>query len=263
MGGQSWITQKPDAYMKEFFERRYAELSTGSGVGVSLPFEDEGKEMWADGVDPDAEWKKWKLVPASISERKSSRRSRKALGVKLPMQMKAFLTTYHHCFEAPVGENPTFDHFAAVKEAWNPLLVRCGYLPFTWDEEGAYIRCIDLKNMPDEDGCGVFEIDHEILFSFDEETAGARRGRGTVERCVARRGKLHRISGSRAVGRALKSASGWEQEARRGNHDERRERYPHDVDRRHLPELQRNARMPDVQADLREVYQPDDGEADA
>ena len=50
-------------YMKEFFERRYAELSTGSGAGVSLPFEDEGKEMWADGVDPDAEWKKWKLVP--------------------------------------------------------------------------------------------------------------------------------------------------------------------------------------------------------
>ena len=163
-------------YMKEFFERRYAELSTGSGAGVSLPFEDEGKEMWADGVDPDAEWKKWKLVPASISEEELAA-FEESLGVKLPMQIKAFLTTYHHCFEAPVGENPTFDHFAAVKEAWNPLLVRCGYLPFTWDEEGAYIRCIDLKNMPDEDGCGVFEIDHEILFSFDEETAE----RGEVE----------------------------------------------------------------------------------
>ena len=163
-------------YMKEFFERRYAELSAGSGAGVMLPFEDEGEEMWADGADPDAEWKKWKLVPASISEDELAS-FEKSLGVKLPLQMKAFLTTYHHCFEAPVGENPTFDHFAAVKEAWNPLLVRCGYLPFTWDEEGAYIRCIDLKNMPDEDGCGVFEIDHEILFSFDEETAE----RGEVE----------------------------------------------------------------------------------
>ena len=160
-------------YMKEFFERRYAELSAGSGAGVMLPFEDEGEEMWADGADPDAEWKKWKLVPASISEDELAS-FEKSLGVKLPLQMKAFLTTYHHCFEAPVGENPTFDHFAAVKESWNPLLVRCGYLPFTWDEEGAYIRCIDLKNMPDEDKCGVFEIDHEILFSLDEETTERR-----------------------------------------------------------------------------------------
>ena len=160
-------------YMKEFFERRYAVLSAGSGAGVMLPFEDEGEEMWADGADPDAEWKKWKLVPASISEDELAS-FEKSLGVKLPLQMKAFLTTYHHCFEAPVGENPTFDHFAAVKESWNPLLVSCGYLPFTWDEEGAYIRCIDLKNMPDEDKCGVFEIDHEILFSLDEETAERR-----------------------------------------------------------------------------------------
>ena len=33
------------------------------------------------------------------------------------------------------------------------------------------------KNMPDEDACGIFEIDHEILFSLDEETAE----RGDVE----------------------------------------------------------------------------------
>ena len=32
--------------------------------------------------------------------------------------------------------------------------------------------------MPDEDGCGVFEIDHEILFSFDEEKTAER---GEVE----------------------------------------------------------------------------------
>ena len=30
------------------------------------------------------------------------------------------------------------------------------------------------KNMPDEDKCGVFEIDHEILFSLDEETTERR-----------------------------------------------------------------------------------------
>ena len=52
--------------------------------------------------------------------------------------------------------------------AWNPILVKYGYLPFTWDREGYYIRCIDLKNMPDDEQCGIYQIDHEVLFSMDE-----------------------------------------------------------------------------------------------
>ena len=46
-----------------------------------------------------------------------------------------------------------------------------GYLPFTWDADGYYIRCMDLANMPDEARCGICQIDHEILFSLDEDTA--------------------------------------------------------------------------------------------
>ncbi len=84
--------------------------------------------------------------------------------------MKAFLTVYHHYFDAPIGENPISAPFEAVLDAWNPLLVKHGYLPFTWDEEGYYIRCIDLANMPNEEQCGIYQIDHEILFSLDEDT---------------------------------------------------------------------------------------------
>lgn len=54
--------------------------------------------------------------------------------------------------------------------AWNPALVKHGYLPFTWDSEGYFIRCIQLAEMPEEEKCGIYQIDHEILFDFDEET---------------------------------------------------------------------------------------------
>lgn len=163
------------AYMKEFFERLYASYSEGSGAGVMLPFGDEGREMWADGAEEDEEWKKWKLVPASISGEEIAA-FEDEIGTKLPLCVRAFLTTYHHCFEPPVGRNPTFAHFEGMREAWNPTLVAAGYLPVAWDEEGGYIRCVDLANMPDEERCGVFEIDHEILFSLDENA-----GRGAIE----------------------------------------------------------------------------------
>ena len=58
----------------------------------------------------------------------------------------------------------------AVRNAWNPLLVKHGYLPFAWDDGGFYIRCIDLTNMPNEEQCGICQIDHEVLFSLDEDT---------------------------------------------------------------------------------------------
>ena len=35
--------------------------------------------------------------------------------------------------------------------------------------EGYFIRCIDLTNMPEEENCPVCQIDHEVLFDFDEE----------------------------------------------------------------------------------------------
>ena len=41
-------------------------------------------------------------------------------------------------------------------------------MPFAWDKEGYFIRCICLDNMPDETKCPVYQIDHEILFDFDE-----------------------------------------------------------------------------------------------
>lgn len=127
------------------------------------PLDESDRAMWSDNADPNEEWKVWKLIPSTATEQ-DVENLEKTIGTKLPQCLKAFLTVYHHYFDAPIGENPISAPFEAVLDAWNPLLVKHGYLPFTWDEEGYYIRCIDLANMPNEEQCGIYQIDHEILF---------------------------------------------------------------------------------------------------
>lgn len=155
-------------FMKEFFEKYYEKLLAEFEEAVKLP--SPPREMWADDADPNEEWKKWKLIPATVTAEDIVNLEQE-LGVKLPEVMKCFLTTYFHFFDDPVGRHPSNSPFFALRNAWNPILVKAGYLPFAWDEEGYYIRCMDLKNMPDEDSCAVCQIDHEILFDFDEDEA--------------------------------------------------------------------------------------------
>ena len=133
-------------YMRNFFEQYYQKLSQEE-IPLTLPLGEEEKEMWSDDADPDDEWKKWKLVPAMISD-EEIRELEKEIGARLPLSLKAFLTVTHHCFDNPIGRNSAAKHFQGVRDAWNPALVRCGYLPFAWDEEGCFIRCIRLEKMP-------------------------------------------------------------------------------------------------------------------
>ncbi len=155
-------------YMKNFFEQYYDKLSRDE-IGVMLPLEESDREMWSEDADPNEEWKKWKLVPAAIDEQQLTELE-DGIGVKLPLSLRAFLTVYHHLFEDPIGRNPVSEPFEGLWNAWNPLLVKHGYLPFVWNEGGYYIRCINLEKMPDEEQCGIYQIDHEILFDFDEDS---------------------------------------------------------------------------------------------
>ncbi|MDE7319296.1 MAG: hypothetical protein K2N46_06165 [Lachnospiraceae bacterium] len=165
-------------YMRNFFEQYYQKLSQDE-IRVTLPLEEEEKEMWSDDADPDEEWKKWKLVPARIPDEEIEELE-KEIGVRLPLSLKAFLTVTHHCFYDPIGYNSAAEHFQGVRHAWNPVLVRCGYLPFTWDEEGYFIRCIRLEKMPEEEKCGIYQIDHEVLFDFDEDTVTSEE----IDQCM-------------------------------------------------------------------------------
>lgn len=154
--------------IRNFFEQYYEKLSQDD-CNIELPLDENNRMMWAEDADPDKEWKRWKLVPANIDENEIADFEQQ-IGVELPLIMKVFLTTYHHFFENPIGRNPVSQHFEGMKNAWNPLLVKYGYLPFAWDKEHYFIRCMQLANMPTEEKCGIYQIDHEVLFRFDEES---------------------------------------------------------------------------------------------
>ncbi len=156
-------------FMKNFFERYYHKLEQiENGIALMYPSEDVDRLMWSEYANPQEEWKKWKLVPSTITE-EDMEQLEKAIGVKLPQCLKALLTVYHHYFHYPVGCNPISSPFESFLGVWNPLFVEHGYIPFAWDEEGYCIRCIHLKNMPDEEQCGIYQIDHEILCSMEDD----------------------------------------------------------------------------------------------
>lgn len=152
--------------IKQLFEQYYQKLSQMGEFALLLPEVDP--EMVADHADLTQEWKPWKLVPSTVTEQ-DLQELEEEIETKLPLSMRAFLSVYHHYFESPIGRNPISEKFYEIKNVQNPVLIENGYLPFTWDADGYYIRCMKLDAMPDEEHCKIYQIDHEILFDFDED----------------------------------------------------------------------------------------------
>lgn len=165
-------------WMKAYFERYYDQLSGRDRMFVTLP--DVPPEMWAEEAGEDEEWRMWKLTPSTVTEQGLDQLETQ-VGITFPAIFRAFLSSYFHYFEAGIGRNSISVPFESVKNAWNPLLVKAGYLPFAWDEEYQFIRCIKLDAMPDEEACGVYQIDHEHLFDFEEHTVTKEEIDGQTE----------------------------------------------------------------------------------
>lgn len=152
-----------EAFMKEFFEKYYDRLYHKDKILVTLPNVPEDMVADLPSDDEDGEWRVWKLVPSTVTEQQLAALEGE-FGVTFPEVIKAFLSVVHHLFEEPIGRNSTEEPFAGMKNAYNPHLTANGYLPFSWDGEHYFIRCVDLANMPDEERCPVVELDHETLF---------------------------------------------------------------------------------------------------
>lgn len=154
-------------FMRNFFERMYEKEAASFEGALKLPLEEKDKAMW---LDPDSkdEWKQWKLIESTVSENDVLSMFSE-IGCTPPECLIAYFTVYHHYFDDPVGRHPVSKPFAGLKNAWNPALVKAGFLPFAWDEEHSLILFIDLENMPDQYSCPVCQIDHEILFDITDE----------------------------------------------------------------------------------------------
>lgn len=163
-------TEETKTFIKSFFESLYEQKKNKAEVLVKIPATKTNEPMWAEGTVPGkSDWVTWRLVPAQVSD-EEIKALEKQIGVAIPQALKIFLTTYFHYFGGEVGRNPIDDKFSGFLNAWNPMLVKNGYLPFAWDKDGYFIRCMDLINMPNEEKCQIVEIDHEIMFDFDEDT---------------------------------------------------------------------------------------------
>ncbi|MFB6362970.1 SMI1/KNR4 family protein [Paenibacillus elgii] len=162
MNIQDYIKQGFEAY----YERYNQVTEEGFGRWMSPEVPDEMKA--ADYGDDEDEWSIWKLVPSVVSEDDIGTLE-KEFGLTFPEWYKVFISTYHHYFDV-VPEQGMDELLDGIKNMYNPLLCKLGYLPFSWDTEYGKILCIDLKELPDEDRCAIYQIEHEVLFDLDETT---------------------------------------------------------------------------------------------
>lgn len=149
--------------MQLFFEQYYEKLAASNGNILPVVH----TSMQANPKETE-EWKHWKMIPSTLTDEDFTALEEE-IEIKIPNILRLFLSTYHHYFENPIGRNPVDQPFQSLHYAYNPILIQANYLPFTWDEDGYFIRCICLDNMPNETTCPIYEIDHEILFNFDED----------------------------------------------------------------------------------------------
>lgn len=159
------------AFMKDFFERYYEKRKNENIIrvkGVGIP-----TEMLEDGADPNKEWNVWKLYPSVVTENDFAAYEAKT-GIKLPRCLKAFFSVYHHRFNTAIGRNDIRNPLYDLERSYNHHLANNGYLPFGWDSDDYFIRCIDLTNMPNEEVCPIVEIDHEPFF--DLQYAAEEKG---------------------------------------------------------------------------------------
>lgn len=151
-------------FIKSFFEQYYSKLLDKAEIILKNP--GVPQDMWHESSNKDEEWKRWKLIPSTVTQEELDCLETE-LGTKFPSIIRVFLSTYFHMFNEDIGDNKSDKSFEGIRNAWNPMLVRAGYLPFAWDREYYFIRCIKLDEELND--LGVYEIDHEIMFDFDEE----------------------------------------------------------------------------------------------
>lgn len=171
-------------FIKQYFEELYKKLENEAPILLKRP--DLPREMTVEGTTNSDGWSVWKLIPSTVTDDDIADEE-ESFGVKFPNLLKVFLSTYHHCFDE-FGANMPDDPFEALDNAYNPQLAANKYLPFAWDEEGYFIRCIDLSADSDGDKCPVVQFGHEVLLDmlYDYEDSDEVIPREELEKLAER-----------------------------------------------------------------------------
>lgn len=115
----------------------------------------------------------WKMIPSDVTEEDISELE-KEIGIRLPDALRAYYTSYCHLWEgnSNIPENSPEHKMSGLREDYDELLVNFGYIPLTWDEQGAWLFCMKVDE--NDQDCGIYWIDHEELFAFKPETVTAQ-----------------------------------------------------------------------------------------
>lgn len=115
------------------------------------------------------ELRTWKMIPSDVTEEDIAQLE-KVIGIRLPDPLKAYYTSYYHLWDwqRNLSGNVPKAKMIGIYEAYNELMIKFGYLPFSWDNQYGFLFC--MKFDENNNDCGIYKIDHEEMFDFDEET---------------------------------------------------------------------------------------------
>ena len=115
----------------------------------------------------------WKMIPSDVTEEDISE-FEKETGIRLPDALRAYYTSYYHLWECDsnIPENSPINKMSGLREDYDELLVNFGYIPLTWDGQGAWLFCMKVDE--NNQDFGIYWIDHEELFAFKPETVTAQ-----------------------------------------------------------------------------------------
>ncbi len=119
------------------------------------------------------ELRTWKMIPSDVTEDDIAELE-KVIGMRLPDPLRAYYTSYYHLWDCQrnLSENSPTAKMNGIYDAYSKLMIKFGYLPFTWDNEGGWLFCMKFDG--NNQDCGIYWIDHEELFSFHAETVTAQ-----------------------------------------------------------------------------------------
>ncbi|NGZ77276.1 SMI1/KNR4 family protein [Saccharibacillus alkalitolerans] len=157
-----------------------------------LDGEREVPEELAD--EDDGEWKFWKPVPSTITDREIGE-SESRLGAEFPPSFRAALQAYHlvswtsagvedgrggyvgGCMSFTLPALTTELRLSELErnaaEDWGHLIA-AGYLPFAIGEDGQGPICFDLERRREDGDCPVVWMLHDYLVDLGPEGAGVR-----------------------------------------------------------------------------------------
>lgn len=129
------------------------------------------KEMLTGEIDVESNGiilRTWKYIPSDISEKEIAELE-DTIGTKLPLPLKAYYTSYFHLFDFEInfsGNSPV-QRMTGIYNAYNKFMIKHGYIPFTWDKQYGCLFCMKVDQ--NNNDCGIFLIDHEDMFNFEED----------------------------------------------------------------------------------------------